>query len=314
MKRKWLSDLGLLFVTFIWGSTFIVVQNAVNLMPPFAFNAWRFLAAAVVLGAAAGFIAIKNPKAFNTQLIRHGLALGVLLFVGYGTQTLALLYTTSSKTAFITGLSVVLVPVLAWALLKNRPEKTAWFGAVIATLGLYFLSDLDGFAIQRGDALALMCAFAFGLHIVLTAKVTRDHSSLLLTAVQLVTVSLLNFLCGALFDGVRTTFSWQPFARGQVLFACLFTALFATALAYSLQTSLQRFTPPAHVAIIFLMEPVFAAATARVTAGETLSLSGKIGAVLILGGMLLSEWPAKKTPSPLPATGNKAAAGRNGNG
>lgn len=294
MSRKWLADLGLLFVAFVWGSTFVIVQDAIAIIPPLAFNGWRFLAGALFLLIFFFMSAKKKNVLFNKKLWSHGLLLGAILFVGYGTQTIALLYTTSSKCAFITGLSVVLVPLFSWVILKAVPKKTAIFGAILSAVGLYLLTALGAFSLNRGDMLTLICAIAFGLHIIVTAKVTHSHSSLALTIVQLFTVSMLSFISGAGLNGIKATFSVMPFQHGSVLFACLFTAMFATAIAFLLQTSLQRFTPPTHVGIIFIMEPVFAAITAVVFEQETMNLTAKIGALLILIGMLAAEWPTKR--------------------
>jgi drug/metabolite transporter (DMT)-like permease len=188
---------------------------------------------------------------------------------------------------------VVLVPLLSFLVLKQRPKKTAILGVLFATAGLYFLTLVGPLSLNRGDGLALICAFAFGLHIILTAKLTPYYSSFLLTLVQLLTVSLLSFLSGGLLNGVSVTFSLSPFTHGNVLFACLFTAVFATALAFLFQTRLQRYTSPTHVGLIFIMEPVFAALTAVVWSHESLTFSFEFGAFLILFGMVLAEWPTQ---------------------
>ncbi|GGE39362.1 membrane protein [Pullulanibacillus camelliae] len=294
MQRKWFADLGLLAVAFIWGTTFVVVQDAIAVIPPLAFNGWRFLIAALFLYIGYRLFS-KNRTRLSWALVLNGILLGVLLFIGYATQTIGLLYTSSSKMAFITGLSVVLVPLFAWVILRHTPKWTAIIGVVFSTVGLYLLAMLKSVVINQGDLLAFICALAFGLHIVLTDKVTRSFSSAHLTIVQLVTVSVLSLISGTGFDGITKTFSLAPFAQSPVLFACLFTALFATACAYFLQTSLQRFTSPTHVGIIFIMEPVFAGLTATIWQHESMNLSAKIGATLIVCGMLLAEWPIKKS-------------------
>ncbi|GGH80822.1 drug/metabolite transporter (DMT)-like permease [Pullulanibacillus pueri] len=294
MKNKWVADLGLLGVAFIWGTTFVVVQDAINLIPPLSFNGWRFLAAALFLYV--GFIIFSKKKRFPLKLplLLNGVLLGSLLFIGYATQTIGLKYTSSSKVAFITGLSVVLVPFFSWIIFRHTPKWTAIIGVIFSTTGLYLLAMLKTVEVNQGDLLAFICALAFGLHIVITDRVTRSFSSAQLTMIQLLTVSLFSFLSGFFIDGFKTTISLLPFMKPMVLFACLFTALFATAVAYFLQTSLQRFTSPTHVGIIFIMEPVFAGLTATVWEHESMTLAAKIGAALIVCGMLLAEWPTKK--------------------
>ncbi|MGV3487908.1 MAG: DMT family transporter [Tuberibacillus sp.] len=294
MNKKWFADLGLLFVTFIWGSTFVVVQDAIATIKPLAFNGWRFLFAALFLMICVGFIKQKHPININMKLILSGMLLGLFLFIGYGTQTIALLYTTSSKTAFITGLSVVVVPLFSWLLLRQTPKRAALIGVAISTVGLYILTDLKSFSFNKGDLLAFICALAFGMHIIVTAKVTTKYSSMGLTIIQLLTVSMLSFIGSLGLDGVSKTFSVAPFQHFIVLFACLFTALFATAIAFLLQTSMQRYTSPTHVGLIFIMEPVFAAITALIFTDEAMSQMTIIGGILILLGMMAAEWPSKK--------------------
>ncbi|WEG10870.1 DMT family transporter [Pullulanibacillus sp. KACC 23026] len=293
MKKMWVADVGLLVVAFIWGTTFVVVQDAVAVIPPLIFNGWRFLTGALVLLSIYLFLPDKSKKDINWKLIRNGMLLGLILFIGYGTQTLGLLYTTSSKAAFITGLSVILVPLLSFLFLKQAPKKTALIGVILATIGLYLLTMVNSLSLNRGDLLALFCAFAFGLHIIMTAKITNEFSSFLLTIVQLLTVSLLSFVSGSLLNGLPATFDITPFKNGQVLFACLFTAVFATAIAFLFQTRLQRYTSPTHVGLIFIMEPVFAALTALIWAHESLKPATEIGGLLIIAGMVLAEWPEK---------------------
>jgi drug/metabolite transporter (DMT)-like permease len=293
MKKVWIADSGLLLVAFIWGTTFVVVQEAIATIPPLAFNGWRFLAGALALLITYIWVPNKKKSDISIKMIGNGVLLGTILYIGYGTQTLGLLYTTSSKAAFITGLSVVLVPLLSYLILKQRPKKTALLGVLFSTAGLYFLTLVGPLSLNRGDGLALICAFAFGLHIILTAKLTPFYSSFLLTIVQLLTVSLLSLLSGSLLNGVSATFDLTPFKHGNVLFACLFTAVFATALAFLFQTRLQRYTTPTHVGLIFIMEPVFAALTAVVWSHESLTYSVEFGAFLILFGMVLAEWPAQ---------------------
>ncbi len=293
MKKMWLADSGLLFVAFIWGTTFIVVQDAIASIPPMAFNGWRFLAGALALSIAYIWVPNKRKQDLSWKMVGVGVLLGTILFIGYGTQTLGLLYTTSSKAAFITGLSVILVPLLSFFLLKQPPKRTAFYGVILATGGLYLLTMVNSLALNRGDALALICAFAFGFHIIVTAKVTSFYSSFLLTIVQLLTVSILSFIGGLFLNGPVQTFTLNPFSNGSVLLACVFTAVFATALAFLFQTRLQRYTTPTHVGLIFIMEPVFAALTALVWVHENLKVTTEIGGLLILAGMVLAEWPTR---------------------
>lgn len=294
MKKSIIADFILVIIALIWGTTFVVVQNAIANISPYAFNGWRFLFAVIVLLLFVGLFKRHIFRSFNKGVILSGFVLGGLLFLGYIFQTVGLLYTTSSKAAFITGLSVVLVPVFSFFFLKVVPTKLAIIGVIIATVGLYTLSIVKDFSIHFGDLLVFICALGFGLQIVVTAAYTNKYSAFALTIVQLLTVSLLSFISGIIFDGFKETFQLSLVLKPTVLPAVLFTAVFATAFAYLLQTALQRFTTPTHVGLIFIMEPVFAALTAVVWQHELMSLNTEIGAALILIGMLLAEVPVVK--------------------
>lgn len=293
MKKMLIADGGLLFVAFIWGTTFVVVQDAIASIPPLSFNGWRFLAGALSLLLIYVCLPNKKRQDWSWKMVGTGVLLGSILFIGYGTQTLGLLYTTSSKAAFITGLSVILVPLLSFLFLKQAAKKAALIGVILATAGLYLLTMTGSLALNKGDALALVCAFAFGFHIVFTGKFTHHYSSILLTIIQLITVSVLSFISGSLLNGAKATFQLASFEKGNVLGACLFTAVFATALAFFFQTRLQRYTTPTHVGLIFIMEPVFAALTAVIWAHESLTLATELGGFMIVLGMVLAEWPTR---------------------
>lgn len=291
------ADLLLILVAFIWGTTFVVVQNAISSLTPLAFNAWRFLVAAIVLIVWRLLFSRNRPNhsTMSLKLILSGGLLGCFLFFGYAFQTIGLLYTSASKAAFITGMSVVLVPIFSSVILKTKPAVTVAIGVVIAAIGLFLLTMVGPIKWHIGDALIFICAIMFALHIIFTAKVTHHFSSLSLTIVQLTTVAILSFASSMMFDGPHKTFDMHTLLQQDVLFACLFTAILATSLAYVLQTNLQRFTSPTHVGLIFIMEPVFAAITAVVWEHDYLNNAGLIGCLLILLGMGLSEWPRKKT-------------------
>lgn len=295
LRRALEADFVLLCITFVWGTTFIIVQNVLDQLAPMTFNAWRFLIAALVL---AGWkLALGNRKKISfkqfADLLMAGSVLGICLFVGYGCQTIGLLYTSASNAAFITGLSVVLVPVFSALLLRKFPPAAAVAGTIFATTGLYFLTTRGQFIMNKGDLIVLICAAAFALHIVFTAKVTERFNSLSLTVVQLTVVALLSFIFGFAADGGRTV-ALGTLLQPEITAVILFMALFATAFAFLLQTVLQKHTPATHVGVIYIMEPVFAAWTSVVFQHVRLGTVELIGCTLILIGMLLAEWPATK--------------------
>ena len=239
----------------------------------------------------------KQLKEWNRKLIFSGIFLGLWLFVGYATQTAGLLFTTSSKAGFITGLSVVLVPVFSLFLLKQKPSRNAIIGIVVATIGLYLLTMTDSVSLTIGDGLVFICAIAFALQIIFTGKYSSSYPTLLLTVIQITTVAILSMICAFLFEDWQNTFTSEILLDTNVLTALIITSLFATALAFLIQTSVQKYTTPTRVALIFAMEPVFAAITGFILAGDRLSISAFAGCLFIFAGMIYSEIPSRKTIS-----------------
>lgn len=294
MKKPIIADISLLLVTFVWGTTFVIVQNAINSLSPFAFNGIRFILAAVILVLWLVIFEKKQLFSINKGTIFSGMFMGLWLFLGYATQTIGLLYTTTSKAGFITGLSVVLVPLFSWMILKQRLSKNAVVGVLMAALGLFLLTSSDITHFNVGDALIFICAISFAFQIVFTGKFTAKYSTLLLTVIQISTVSLLSFISSFIFENPETTFRTDILFSGKVLIALIITAVFATALAFLAQTNFQKYTTPTRVALIFAMEPVFAAITGYIWAHDRLTSSAILGCLCILLGMILAEFPVKK--------------------
>jgi drug/metabolite transporter (DMT)-like permease len=292
MKHSLIADLSLLFVTLIWGTTFVLVQNAIDFLPPFAFNSIRFSLAAILLLFCLLFFDFKQLKQLNIKLLSSGVFIGFWLFLGYVTQTIGLLYTTTSKAGFITGLSVVLVPLFSIFLLKHYPSKNAVFGIIIATLGLFFLTLTDVSGLNMGDGFILICAISFGMHIIITGKVSNKYPTLLLTVIQISTVALLSTFSSLLFEDWRKSIRLEILVSKDVLAALIVTSVFATAIAFFIQTNFQKYTSATRVALIFAMEPVFAALTGYFWAHEHLSVSAILGCILIFLGMIFAELPA----------------------
>ncbi len=289
-KRKWFSDIVLLGVTFIWGLTFVLVQNAIATIPPFSFVALRFGCAALLL---LPFTRREQdqllPSLTRRELAQAGVWLGIWLFLGYALQTFSLLYTTPGKSGFLTGMSVALVPILALIILRIQPTLSALLGVGLATVGLYLLAFVNLSSINRGDLLAFLCAIAFGLQVVYTGKFSSHTSVQRLVVIQLATVALLSTVAAAIFEPWQRVLSPHVLLQPTVIIALVVTAVFATAFAYLAQTHIQKYTTPTQVALIFASEPVFAALADYWWNGTGLSTRAIIGCVLILGGTLLTE-------------------------
>ncbi|MEH7093400.1 DMT family transporter [Neobacillus vireti] len=296
MKPSLIADLSLLFVTLIWGTTFVLVQNAIDFLPPFAFNGIRFSLAALLLFLCLLFFDFKQLKQLNLKLVGSGVFIGLWLFLGYVTQTLGLLYTTTSKAGFITGLSVVLVPLFSMFLFKQYPSKNAVFGVIAATMGLFLLTLADVSGLNIGDGFVFICAISFGMHIIITGKVSNKYPTLLLTIIQISTVAFLSTFSSFFFENWRKSVRIEVFVSKDVLAALIVTSVFATAIAFFIQTNFQKYTSTTRVALIFAMEPVFAALTGFFWAHERLSISALLGCILIFLGMIFAELPARKLP------------------
>ena len=281
MKKNTLGVLALLVVTIAWGASFVVMKPAMEKIPVFDFLAIRFTIAVALM------VAVKPQvlKAFRGKTLIYGIILGVILGFSYVTQTIGLTLSTAAITSFITGLYVILTPLLIWAIFKKKPKSIVALGAILATVGLGFITIKDA-SFDLGQIWILLCAFGFAAHIVGLSRWSPGKDVYALTVIQLATVAVFCWI-GALPDG------YQAPNDGEVWFAVLFTAVFATALAFFIQTWAQSIMDASRVAIILTMEVVFAALTSVAVGQEVLSLQTIFGGALMLIAMLLIEWPRK---------------------
>jgi drug/metabolite transporter (DMT)-like permease len=277
--KRWQADVALGFVALIWGSTFVMVKSALDSVDPLTFVAWRFWLASAFLA----LLFRHRLQGFTRAECLAGGLIGVWLVLGYVFQTIGLQTTTSAKAGFITGLSVVIVPVLATFLLHRPPGRGAVVGIVAATVGLGFLSLDKNLRVQSGDLWVLGCAFAFALHIVTVARFSARYDPIRLTIAQIITTAILATGAGFVFETPRLDLPAATWG------AIAFTGLAATALAFGLQVYVQRFTTPTHTALLFSLEPVFAALFGWWLASETLGSKELLGCGLILAGMLVAE-------------------------
>ncbi len=286
MSRRLQADIALAVCALIWGATFVVVKDALAFASVFSFNAIRFLLAAIVMG----IVYARALRKLDSATLFAGALIGVFTFGGYAFQTLGLKYTTPSKAAFITGAGVVMVPVLLAILWRRKVNRWVWMGAVVALFGLYFLTvPHSGFsALNTGDLLVLGCAVMFAFQIIFVARYSPHHSVAALSFLQVAMTAVLTALCLPVLAATR----WEPpFVRWspELIGAILITAVGATALCFSLQVWGQQYTSPTHAAILFSLEPVFAALTSLIVAHERLGARVLSGAILIFIGILLAE-------------------------
>ncbi len=293
MKRKTMTaEILLLLVACLWGSTFVVVKNAVEILPPFTFNAIRFTIAAILLLIVILLFYRNLLSTINRNLLLKGGFIGIFLFGGYALQTFGLLYTSASKAGFITGLSVVMVPLLAILFLKETIRRQAVIGITLATFGLFLLSINDNLSISFGDFLVFLCAICYALHIIFVGKWAPGCHPLLLAFIQIAAAGLLNFVFALFFEDVMRI-NGELLVVPEVLGGLVITAVFATALAFLIQTAAQKYTTPTKTALIFATEPVFAAIAGYWFANEILISREWIGCALILLGMVIAEMPTR---------------------
>ena len=276
------ADAALALNTVIWGATFVLVKSALGGISPVLFLVFRFVLATVALcalfrGSLARFV---NGR----TALRGGVLGGLFLFAGYFFQTQGLRLTTAPKSAFITGLTTVMVPLVAALVYQVRPQASEWAGVLIATLGMGLMT-LQGpiGSIGRGDLLTFFCTLAFAAHIVTVGHFSQLVSFEILSVAQ---VGAAGVAALALLPWVEAPrVQWQPL----VVWAIIITGLLCTALAYTIQAWAQRYTTSTRTALIYALEPVVAWATSFLVAGEGLPPRAAAGALLILGGVLLVE-------------------------
>jgi len=287
LTRRTKAEALLVLVALIWGATFVVVKEALAFASPLPFLAARFAIAGLLL------LWLLGRKEMAREALLPAAFLGLFLFGGYAFQTWGLTYTTPSKSAFITGFGVILVPFMQ-VISGFRLRPATVIGAVLGLAGIYFLVLPSGWgAVNRGDLLTLVGSISFAVHIVLVGTYTRRFSFRSLVPVQVMAVSVLAF--AALPFDREASVQWTLGLVG----ALAVTALLATGFAFSIQNWAQQFTPPAHTALIFALEPVFAAITSRLVMGERLGGRVLLGSALILGGMVISELWGATAPSPV---------------
>jgi len=280
IRRK--ADAALALNAVIWGATFTLVKAALRDISPLLFITLRFSLAALALGAL-WLLGWRGRKA-EPQAVLAGILIGFLLFAGFLLQTLGLQFTTPPKSAFLTGLTSVMVPLLASLVYRNKPQASEVLGVVVATTGLALLT-LEGpiGSIGKGDLLTILCAVAFAGHIVTLGHYSGKASYEMLSIIQVATAAVLGISLFWWVEPLRIV--WNP----AVIYAILVTGLLATALAFSIQAWAQKYTSSTRTALIYMLEPVIAWLVSYWVLGVGLAGRAAAGAVLILAGVALVE-------------------------
>ncbi len=281
----------LVTVTVFWGGTFPLVKDAIQEIPVMAFLWIRFALAAMILFVWAGPTQI---MALGRNGWYRGMVLGALLFSAYAFQTFGLTLTSSTNCAFLTGLNVVWVPLLAGPLLGKPAAAGSRVGVMCALCGLFMLTYHEPWQVNPGDALVVVCSVFVALHILGLDAWTGGFDGRALAFVQIGTMAILGLAGSALFEPLTWPRAWSPKLLG-VLVIC---SVFATVYAFWAMTVFQKMTTPTRAALIYTLEPVFGALFAVLYAGERLAVIAWLGGALIVLGMVVAEaWPLFLKPS-----------------
>ncbi|MFW5643967.1 MAG: DMT family transporter [Alkalispirochaeta sp.] len=279
--RSLLNDSLLLTTAAIWGFAFVAQRVGMDHIGPFTYNGIRFLLGASILVPVALWLSpLYRIRVLPT--IGAGIVAGSALFIAASLQQIGLVYTTAGNAGFITGLYVVLVPIIGIGR-RQKIGSARWLAVALAVVGLWFLSVSNDFRINPGDIFVIGSAFFFAAHVQLIDHLAPRYSALWLSLVQYVLVGILSLTVGGIFE------TFEPNALRNALPAILYGGIGSISIAYTLQVIAQRDAEPSHAAIILSLEGSFAALGGWLLLGEVLTPRGLLGCALLLAGMLLSQ-------------------------
>jgi drug/metabolite transporter (DMT)-like permease len=285
------ADWLLLLTAVIWGCAFVAQRSGMRYVGPFTFNGIRF-----TLGGCAliPLIMYRNrrygvqsdgPLLFSSDFLKKGLLIGIVLFCGASLQQIGMVFTTAGKGGFITGLYVILVPVIG-LFLGQHLGWSGWAGSILATFGMYLLSVTDTLTIEAGDLWVLAGAFFWASHVLILGWLSPKMDTIKLACAQFFVCAILSLTAAAITEPISVS------GIRDGLFPILYGGLMSVGIAYTLQVVAQKDAPPAHASIILSLETVFAAISGWIFLDEILSFRAIIGCMLMLAGMLLVQiWP-----------------------
>jgi drug/metabolite transporter (DMT)-like permease len=289
MKNQEIKSVMLLLLTAaIWGFAFVAQRVGMQFVGAFTFSGVRFALGSLSLLPVIYFFNSKKSYEQKQEevdiriTLKSGFIAGCVLFIAASLQQVGLIYTTAGKAGFITSLYIVLVPILG-IYFKQKTQKIAWIGAIIAAIGLYFLSINESFTIEFGDFLEIIGAFFWAIHILLIDKFVKKVDAVKLSSVQFAVCSILSLITAFIFEDISLSTLFQ--ATVPILYGGIMSA----GVAYTLQAVGQKHAKPGPAAVALSMESVFAAIGGILILSETLPIRGYIGCVLMLLGMLIAQ-------------------------
>jgi drug/metabolite transporter (DMT)-like permease len=287
MMKIRLAVVALLLVGFVWGAAFVLMKDAIQEQPYMDFLATRFTVAALAMFLLRPVVASRLAPGD----LKYGALAGVVLAFAYITQTIGLELTTASISGFLTGLYVVLTPLFAWLLLKQKISLKIAIGAMLAAVGLGVLSGAaTTVEFQIGQIWLIVCAVLYAAHILVLGKFGQGRDSYRFAMLQIAFVAVVTWAF-ALVDG------YQAPPNGSVWFAIVFTALLSTVFAFWVQTWAQTIIEPSRVALLITSEVIFTALLAVGVGQEPLTITMVVGGSIMVAAMLLVEWPSSKSKS-----------------
>lgn len=279
-NKVFLSELGLLFITMIWGGAFVVVKNTTDTVPPGYLNAFRFGIAAVCMAV----FFFKRLKYITVSYIKAGFLIGFFDFAAYELQTYGLKYTTVGNSSFLTAIYCVVVPFLYWAIRRKKPGFLNLIAAVICLMGVGFLTLHGSFEMNPGDILTILCGISFAAQIVAVSILTEKDDPILLTLIQMAATVVFSLPTAVFTEKMPTSFDWPAIA------SLLFLGIFSTMVAFVLQNICQKYVPAAKASLIMSLESVFGTLSGILFLNESFSIYTFLGFVMIFASILLAEY------------------------
>lgn len=278
-RKRLYADLALLVVAILWGTTFSVSKYAFEYLTPLYMIAIRFTIGVAIMS----LIFWKKVSKIRLEDLKGGIIVGIIFFIAFVTQLIALQYTEAGKQAFLAGTYVVMAPFLYWMLHKRRPDNRTLLGAFVCFLGIGLLTLNASLSISFGDGLTLFSSLFFALHIMSNGYFVEKQDPVILATVQFGVVAVLSTAGAAIFEPFPSSIAPAG------VWSVLYLAVFCTALAYFMQTVAQRYTLSTHAAIILSLESVFGVLLAVVMLGEIFTFRMLIGCIAIFAAILITE-------------------------
>ena len=278
-KQVLFADLGLLLVALLWGAGFLFTKRGLDYITPLWMMSMRFVGATIIMS----IVFYKNFRKISKSDLKAGLVIGIFLYIAFATQTIALQYTSISNQAFLTATNVVFVPFLVWVVYKKAPDKFAFIGAALATVGIGLITLKEGLHLNVGDMWTLACAVFFAGHIVSIGFFAKDKDPIALTIVQFAVAAVLSLVSALMMEPLPAKIG------SEAMLSVGYMVLASTLLAFLLQNICQKYTPSTHASLILSLESVFGTLVAVIFEGEMFNLQMAFGCITVFAAILLIE-------------------------